>query len=292
MRLLLLLPFVLAAVLLNIGCMGCTNIEPGHVGVMIKKCSGGGVQSEPLNVGWQFRNIICEEIEEYPTYQVTLILTKSEHEGTANNDEIIVNSSEGLPIGMDVSVSLTLDPKRVPAIYSKYRMDIEHILNTYIKQTVREALQETSAKYTAEQLYSVKRAETRAEVQTFLKDRLVVDGFNITQFTINELRPPQQVVDAINAKVAMIQQALKAEQEVKKTEAEAKQRAAKAEGDAQAKRIEADAESYYNLKVSNSITDQLVRMKAIEKWDGVMPHVQGGGATPFIQIPTTGTVNK
>lgn len=273
--------------LVNSGCVGCENIEPGHVGVLVKKCSGGGIQEEPLGVGWQTRNLFCEEIKEYPTYQSTLVLSKDE--------AIVVNSSEGLPIKLDVSLSLTLDPKKVPKIYAKYRNELDMILHSYVKQAIREGIQETAAKYTAEQLYSTKRAETRAEVQEFLKVKLGSDGFHIEQFVINELQPPAQVVEAINSKVAMVQQALKAEQEVKKTEAEAKQAVARAEGQARSARAEAegqaaslrvmaDAESYYNQKVSSSITSSLVQMKAIEKWNGVTPQVSGTTGTPFINV--------
>jgi hypothetical protein len=47
-------------------------------------------------------------------------------------------------------------------------------------------------------------------VQAFLTERLAVDGFIVQQFTLNEIRVPEQVVTAINAKVAMTQEALKA----------------------------------------------------------------------------------
>lgn len=279
-----------ATAIANAGCLGCTNIEPGHVGVMIKKCSGGGVDPKPLAVGWQFRSIFCEEIVEYPTYQQTLILTKAEHEGQPIDDSIWVNSNEGLPINVDCSVNFTLDGAKVPGIYMKYRNDIDHITHSYVKQTVREGLQEISAKYTAEQLYSTKRGDARSEVHKFLQDKLGVDGFNITQFTINALRPPKQVTDAIEAKVAMVQQAMKSEQEVRKIEAEAKQKVARTHGDAEARRAMADAEAYYNKTVSSSITPQLVQMQqiqaqvtAISKWDGKMPTMTGG-TVPFIQM--------
>jgi regulator of protease activity HflC (stomatin/prohibitin superfamily) len=282
---------LVSSAVFNSGCVGCTNIEPGHVGVLVKRCKGGGVEPQPLSVGWQFRNIVCEEIVEYPIYQQTLVLCKSSTEGQPIDDSINVTSNEGLPISIDCALNFTVESGKVPAIYSKFRASLERITHSYIKQTVREALQETCSKYTAEQLYSTKRGDARNEVQKFLMDKLGPDGFDITQFTVNEIRVDPQVVNAIKAKVSMVQEAQRSDQEVKKTEAEARQKVAKARGEAEAKKLAADAEAYYNKTVASSITPQLVQMqqvqsqlRAIEKWNGVLPTMTGS-AVPFIQAP-------
>src|SRR5438552_2956392 len=84
--------------------------------------------------------------------------------------------NEGLPINVDVSLNFTLESARVPAIYVKFRGDLDHIKQMFMRQSVREGLQEVFAKYTAEQLYSTKRQEARVEVQKFLSERLGVEG--------------------------------------------------------------------------------------------------------------------
>lgn len=48
-----------------------------------------------------------------------------------------------------------------------------------------------------------------------------------------------------------------------------------AEGDAQAKRIQADAEAYYNAQVASSLTPEMVQLKQVEKWDGKLPTYSG-----------------
>ncbi len=261
-----------------------TTIHPGHVGVSVKKCGGGGVDSEPIPTGYYWRSLFCEEVVEYPTSVQTLVLTKSAHEGTALDESITVTSSEGLPVNLDVSLSFTLDPAKVPAIYTKYRNDIASIAHNFIRQTVREGLQSVFAQFTAEQLYSTKREESRIEVQKFLTDKLGTEGFNIVQFTLNETRVPDAVVQAINSKVAMIQESQKAEAQVRKTEAEAKQRVAQAQGEAEAKKLTADAEAYFNKTVAASITPEFVEYKALEKWNGELPQMMGTGAVPFVNV--------
>ena len=115
----------------------------------------------------------------------------------------------------------------------------------------------------------------------------------VTQFTINETRVPDQVRAAINAKVAMIQDAQKTEQETRKIRALAEQKVAAAEGDAKAKRAMADAESYYNRTVAGSVTPALIQYKSLEvqldadrKWNGTMPYMTGG-ANSFVNVSST-----
>jgi regulator of protease activity HflC (stomatin/prohibitin superfamily) len=263
-----------------------TTIHPGHVGVSVKKCGGGGVSPDPIPTGYYWRSLFCEEVVEYPTNVQTLVLSKSPHEGQPIDESITVTSSEGLPVNLDVSLSFTLDPVKVPEIYSKYRNTIDVISHNFMRQTIREGLQSTFAQFTAEQLYSSKREESRIEVQAFLGKRLGSEGFIIQQFTLNETRVPDAVVQAINAKVAMIQESQKAEAEVHKTEAEAKQRVAQATGEAEAKKLSADAEAYFNKTVAASITPEYVQYKALEKWNGAVPQMMSGGAVPFVNLPS------
>lgn len=268
-----------------VACAKLETIEPGHVGVSVRKCSGGGVNPTPIPTGYYWRELFCEDVVEYPTNLQTLVLTNQEGEGNQRHDEaIIVTSAEGMPISVDISMSFTLDPAKVPALYAKFRQDVDHLKNTFLRQTIREALQATFAKYTAEQLYSDKREIARGEAQLFLTEKQIADGFIVQQFTINETRVPKQVTDAINSKVAMIQDAQRSEQEVRKKEAEAAQIVAAAKGNAEAQKLQADAQSYANKTISSSITPELVKYMNAQKWDGKLPTVTGGGTLPMVNV--------
>lgn len=268
------------SLVLLLGLVGaaCTNVSPGFVGIRINKCSGGGVEDAPLPIGYHMVGP-CTDVKSYPVFQQTLILARSSAEGGSADDSITVTSSEGMPINVDASLSFTIDSGKATAIYKKYREDITDIEHSYIKQSVRLSLQEIFAKYTAQQLYSDKRESARAEAQGVLVQKLSPDGFNVTQFTLNETRVPPEVTAAINSKVAMVQQAQQAEQQVRKIQAEAQQAIAKAEGEAKATRLKADAEAYANDVLTKSVSPALVEYKKAGKWDGHLPQVQGGGAT-------------
>ncbi len=274
------------------------KIQPGHIGVSVKKCSGGGVSPEPIPVGYYWRELFCEDVVTYPISMQSLILTKNPHEGTGGHDNeldqsIVVTSSEGLGIALDIALNFTLDPKQVPAIYAKWRSDIEDISHKYIRQTIREALQLTFAKYTAEELYSTKKEIARTEAEKIIHDRLDSMGFLISQFTINRIEPPAAVIAAINAKVAMVQDAQRSEQEVRKKQAEAAQAVAvaeglakamtaQAEGEAKAITLRAEAQAKANKVLSESVTTTLIEYEKVRKWSGVLPQYTGGGSPMMV----------
>jgi regulator of protease activity HflC (stomatin/prohibitin superfamily) len=275
-------------------CAKLTSIDPGHVGVSVKKCGGGKVSPDPIPVGYYWRELFCENVIEYPTSMQNLILTKHEGEGSNFDDDITVTSSEGLNINMDVSLNFTLDPKQVPAIYERFRAPVEDIMHKYIRQTVREALQATFAGFTAEELYSTKKEIARINTEKYLTNKLSSMGFIVVQFTIARLEPPKQVVDSINAKMSMVQEAQRAQQEVAKKTAEAQQLEAQAQGEANAMKaraageaeaitLKAEAQAKANKLLADSVTPALIQYETMRKWNGFLPQVTSGGV-PFINL--------
>src|SRR6478735_7672500 len=176
-----------------------TYVNPGYVGIVIHR-AGGGVDNKPLGPGLHMRNPLTTGIEEYPIFMQTLVLTKSSHEGSSLNDEINVNSKEGQPISLDVSMSFELDPDKTPNLYSTFRRDIEQIQHSYVKQAIRQGLQEVIGNEEIAAVIGPKKAEAVNQTQQLLSQRLAQYGVLVKQFTINELRAPAAVIEAINQK--------------------------------------------------------------------------------------------
>ena len=258
-------------------------INPGCVGVLINR-SGGGVSIKPLGVGFHIKWPIVQEIEEYPVYMQTLVLTRSATEGSPNNDEINVNSVEGQPISCDVSLSFELDASKVPQLYSSFRTDIRTITHGFVKQTIRQSLQEIVGKTEIVNFLGKEKAKIVAQTQEEIQKRLGEYGFLVKQFTLNEVRAPQSIVTAIEAKNTMAQEALRAQNELQKKEFEAQQKVIEAEGEAKSILARAEAQAKSNRLIAESITLNLVEYQKIEKWNGQLPQVAGSGATPFINL--------
>ena len=259
-----------------------TYINPGHVGIVIHRV-GGGVDASPLSPGLHMRNPLTTGIEEYPTFMQTLVLTR----GGSTGDEINVNSIEGQPLSLDVSMSFELDPAKVPALYSTFRTDIGSIQHTYVKQAIRQALQEVVGNEEIAAIIGPKKAEVTGRVTRLLEDRLSGYGILVKQFTINELRAPPSVIEAINQKNVMQQQALTAQNELQKNQFQAQGDSIKAAGRAKAILAEAEAQAKANRLLSESITPTLVQYEMSKRWNGQMPQVSGS-AMPMIQLPPAG----
>ncbi|HYW12586.1 MAG TPA: prohibitin family protein [Longimicrobium sp.] len=258
-------------------------VAPGNVGIVIHKL-GGGVDPKPKGPGLHFRNPLTTGIEEYPTYMQTLVLTRGATDGSATNDEINVNSVEGQPVSLDVSLSFELEAARVPTLYSTFRTDIQSIQHGFVRQTMRQALQEVVGGQEIAAILGPKKAEVVNRAQTLLSSRLAPYGFIVKQFTVNEIRAPQGVMDAIGAKNVMQQQALMAQNELQKNMYQAQGDSIKAAGRAMAILAEARAQAEANQLLSQSITQTLVQYEMTKRWDGKMPQVSGS-AIPMIQLP-------
>jgi regulator of protease activity HflC (stomatin/prohibitin superfamily) len=118
-----------------------TYVNPGYVGIVIHR-AGGGVDPVPLGPGIHARLPFVTGIVEYPIYLKTIVLARNPTEGSPLNDEINVNSVEGQPLSLDVSLSFQLDASQTPKLYTTFRTDIDQITHGFVKQTVRQALQE------------------------------------------------------------------------------------------------------------------------------------------------------
>lgn len=267
---------VLSFVLL-LGC-GITNVDPGNVGVEVNRCSGGGVNQQPLPIGYHFTGP-CEDIFEYPV--------SMQNAAWAGENGIHVASGEGLDIVTEVSLNYTVLQNKAPHIYQKYRKSVEEIENFYMKNLVREAMRREFSKYPANDLYT-KQYELQGLVEKTVREELGKDGFTVENLTLNRMQVPDSVKISIEARVAATQNAQKVENEIRTFKATADKQVAQAEGNARAavieaeanakvKKLKADAEAYYINQITKALTSTFVDYTRAQKWDGKLSQVTSGG---------------
>lgn len=185
-------------------------------------------------------------------------------------------------VSTDVTVNYYLDPTHVNKIFQTLRLDWE---NKIIVPGVQEAVKASTARYNADEIIT-KRPEVKSTIEEALSKRLsehniIVDTVNITEFQFSKA-----FTDAIEAKVTAVQKALEAENVLKKVEWEAKQKIAEAQGEAEAKltRAKAEAEAIVIQGKALRENSDVVQLRAIEKWSGILPVYWGGGLLPFLDI--------
>jgi regulator of protease activity HflC (stomatin/prohibitin superfamily) len=274
--------------------VGCTRVQPGYVGIRVNYAGTyRGVEDFPTRVGWVFYMPGFSTVFEYPTFVQTAVWTRNPHEGSPQNEEISFNSKEGLNFTADVSLAYALDTRGVPAFYVKFRSDdLRQFTHGFLRNIARDAFNEEAAGYTAEELYAEKKEIFLKAVRERVNVQMSPIGVRIEQFGfIGPPRPPESVAQAINAKIAAIQNAIRVENELRQARAEAQKAVATAQGAAQATVAKAEGDARANAILSASLTENLIRWRqldlterAIAKWDGRRPSVEGGGAGLLLNV--------
>ncbi len=275
---------LLCAALALVTLSGCqTHINPGHVGVLVHSCGGGGIDPKPLGIGYHGTGA-CTSVIEYPTFVQSTVWTKNPNEGHPANEEITFTNKDQMQIAVDISLSYQLDPAKVPAFYAKFKADdLDTFTHGFLRNLAREKFDTAAGKYPIEQIMGDNAAFLK-EVRDALQTELDPYGVSLVQFGfIGAPRPPQAVIESINAKATATQKALQIELELKQSEATARKAVAQAEGESKAIRLRADAEAYANERVSKSLSPTLVDYERVKKWNGVMPTVQTSGS-PIVNL--------
>ncbi len=251
------------------------SVPAGNEGVIVNLYgSNKGVNAQPIGVGryWLTWN---EELYLFPTFLQNHTWTK---EGNDNNvdESITMQTSEGLTISSDVGITYTILPENVVKVFQKYRLGIEEITNTFLRNMVRDAMNTVASTMTVEQIYGSGKEEFITKVNAIVKAEAAADGIQVDKiYLIGTFVLPQTVIDSINSKIQASQNAMKVENEVATSQAEAQKTI-----------IEAQARAKANQIISSSITPELIQYQAMQKWDGTLPKVTGNGGIPFINLNT------
>lgn len=267
-----------------ISCFGCSKVPAGTVGVKVYLLGGAkGVDSEELGpgrywIGWN------EELYLFPTFTQNYVWTKNPQEGSLNDESISFQTTEGLVVNADVGISYHILPDKVNEIFQKYRKGVMEITDIYLRNMVRDALVEKGSVKAIESVYGNGKADLMNEVEIRVKGQVEPIGIMVEKiYWIGELRLPETVVEAINAKIQATQRAQQRANEVAEARAAADKVRAVAQGDADAVFTKAEAQAKANLLLSASITPELVKWQALQKWDGILPKITSG-AVPFINV--------
>lgn len=253
---------VSVVILLMFSFSACERIDAGHVGVKVNLYgSQKGVDGITEVTGVVWFNPFTTKIYEFPTFV--------QHKEYTGEESFSINSKDGSEFRVAPILNYQVITEKVPFIFGKYRKSLENIEVGFLKTAVYDAFRIATNSYTADSLIS-NREGFEARVRGILEKQLNAEGFLIQQFTSN-LEYPKTFVDAINAKNNAVQQALKAENDVRTAEANAKIKVATAQGNADALVVQAKAEAEANRLKQSTLTPLLLQQQFIEKWDGKLP---------------------
>ncbi|GAB4333626.1 MAG: prohibitin family protein [Flammeovirgaceae bacterium] len=246
-------------------------VPSGHVGVVTHF---GAVQNEILPEGLHFTMPFRTSI-----IPISVRVQKVELDATGSSKDLQNVSSR-------VALNYFLDKSKANLVFQELGADYEYNI---IQPTIQESIKAVTAGFTAEELIT-RRTDVKQAVFEMIMKRLSQNHIIVTDFSIIDFKFSDEFNHAIEAKQIAEQRALTAKNDLARIQMEAQQAKAKAEGEAQAQLAIAKAQAEANKLLSESINDRILQLKAVEKWDGVMPVSTSGNATPFLDL--SGMIKK
>ena len=242
---------VLAAALVFVGANSLHAVPAGHTGVVTRfGAVDQQVLSEGLHVVLPFVTRVVDINNQVMKAEVT--------SNSASQDLQTVNST--------VALNYHIDSQSAANVYQNIGVNYENVV---VIPAIQEAVKSVMAQYTAEELITM-RQTVGSEMQQNISEKLTPYGFSTQSLNIVDFQFSEEFNAAIEAKQTAQQNALKAEQDLARVKVEAEQAVTQAQ---------AEAESY-RLK-SQELTDEMILMEFIEKWDGKMPTVVSDGQALF-----------
>ena len=169
---------------------------------------------------------------------------------TSSDENMDVLDKSGLSIHVDITVRYFPMPNKIGFIHEQFTKDYVNVL---VIPEVRSTVRQVMGRYTAEEIYSTKRAEVETAIKNETEKILNVNNVSATAVLIRSIALPEQIKGAIENKLQQEQEALAYQFRLDKEKSEAER-----------KRIAAEGESRANNIINNSLTDKLLKMRGIE----------------------------
>ena len=251
---------VIACLIVVAGSTG--TVGAGQRGVLLRF---GAVTETIKDEGLYFKIPFAEQV----ALMSTQIQKYTAPVGSSSKDLQVVTT--------EVTLNYQLNASSVGETYRNMRQDYE---SRVIQPYIQEAVKSTTANFDAEQLIT-RRPQVKDELQDLMTERLAPLGIVVVQLSITDFQFSSTFQDSIEAKVKAVQQALEAENALRRVEFEAQQAITRAEAEAKGLELQ-------KAQVTAQLLDLRrieVQGRAVEKWNGVMPTVvTSGGPVPMLDV--------
>ena len=240
------------------------QVGAGQRGIVL---NFGAVQEQVLEEGLHLRIPLMQEV-----VLMDVKLQKAETDAAAASADLQDVSSR-------VALNYHIVPDKANVVYQKIGLQFKERI---IDPAILEVVKAVTAKYSAEELITKRPAVSEA-MRLALMERLIVNNIAVDAFSIVIFSFSKIFTEAIESKQTAEQLALKAKRDLDRIKIEAEQKITAARAEAESLRLQ-------RANISPDLIELRkieANMKAIEKWNGILPQVTGGGAIPMIGLGDT-----
>jgi regulator of protease activity HflC (stomatin/prohibitin superfamily) len=240
-------------------------IHPGTVGVVTHF---GAVQTEILPEGLHFITPVKTKV-----VPIDVRIQLVEDQASASSKDLQMVTSR-------VALNFYLSKTKANIIFQEQGLRYQ---KTIIAPTIQESVKSTIAKFNAEEVITL-RPKVKQMIFEDIRDRLEKNNIIVTDFSIVDFSFSPEFNKAIEEKQIAEQSALRAKNDLVRIRTEAEQVEVRAEGEAKAQIEIAKAEAQAQELLRKTISDQIIQLRAIERWDGVMPLYVGESTGVFLDL--------
>lgn len=265
-------------------------VPAGHVGIAVTM---GSVSQTVRQEGVYIKLPFFQQIR-------TMEARTQKVEWTDPNSPITAASKDLQDVYILAVVTYHISAEKAPKIFQTIGMDYAD--KKVIPLTLN-AIKTHTGKYNVAEILN-NREKITNDVNTDVAAQLLANDIILENVSLVNIDFRTEYKEAIELKqiaekqvetqrYTLEKQALEAQQQVKKAEADKQAQILSAEAEKQAKILEGEGVEEFNKKITQSITEDLLKYKelqnqekAIERWNGQYPSVVAGGdSVPLIQVP-------
>lgn len=242
-----------------------TIVPTGYTGV---RTTFGQVSQKIVPNGFNMKIPFVQSIE----------LVNNKQQDITINGQVWGETTEKTPVyADDITITYQINTAKSAWVFA----NVTDARNLVSANLVSSAIKSAMAELPASEV--TVRSKIEPAVKEKLKDSIGekygADTVSILKIVVNQMDFEESYNAAIAEKSVALQKQAQQEIENKtaidKAEADKKVAIANAEAEAEATRIKAEAEAKANEQLSKSMTDQIIKSKFYDKWDGKLPSVMG-----------------
>ena len=222
-----------------------TTIKSGEVGIRVRF---GKVIEKRTQEGINFTIPIIEKID-----KMNVKVQKIEVKTSSSSKDL-------QEVDMSIAVNYRIDSEKAIELYKTVGTGYETII---LEPAIEESIKAVTSKYTAEELIT-NRSEVSVKCMEELSKKVLKYGLAVSDFNITNFSFSDEFEKAIEEKQVAEQKVLTAKQELEKEKIEAEK-----------KIVVAEAEKKANELKQKTLTDNIIKEKFIDKWNGELPKVIG-----------------
>ena len=236
---------VIPIIIVMLFALSFTTIKSGEVGIRVRF---GKVVNQKTSDGVNFKIPVIEKI-----VKMNVRVQKVEVKTSSSSKDL-------QEVDMSLAVNYKIDNKEAVNLYKTVGKGYKEVI---LEPAIEESIKAVTSKYTAEELIT-NRSEVSTKCMEELSKKVKKYGLQVNDFNITNFSFSEEFEKAIEEKQVAEQKVLTAKQELEREKIEAEKII-----------VAAEAEKKANELKGQTLTDNIIREKMIDKWNGELPKVSG-----------------